>query len=52
MNVPSQNAGNWRWRFKSEMLTEDLASKMALLAEVTDRLPESVPDPDIDEAFA
>src|SRR6516162_7945854 len=52
MNVPSQNAGNWRWRFKSEMLTEDLASKMVLLAEVTDRLPESVPDPDIDEAFA
>jgi 4-alpha-glucanotransferase len=52
MNTPSQNAGNWRWRCRSEMLSEDLASKLALLAEVTDRLPESVPDPDVDEVFA
>jgi len=52
MNVPSQNAGNWRWRCNPEMLTKDLASKLALLAEVTDRLPESVPDPAVDEALA
>jgi 4-alpha-glucanotransferase len=37
MNIPSKPAGNWTWRFQSEVLTPDLAEKLALLTEVTDR---------------
>ena len=43
MNVPSHDRGNWRWRFASEMLHPELAQKLATLAEVSDRLPQSVP---------
>lgn len=43
MNVPSQGVGNWRWRFHSELLTADLAKKLAALVEVSDRLPEPMP---------
>jgi len=43
MNVPSLNGGNWRWRFRPEMLRAELAKKLAVLAEVTDRLPEALP---------
>ncbi len=43
MNVPSLNGGNWRWRYSPEMLRPELAEKLALLAEVTDRLPQPVP---------
>jgi len=39
MNVPSLSGGNWRWRFRAEMLRPELAAKLALLAEVSDRLP-------------
>jgi len=39
MNTPSQNGGNWRWRLQPGALTEELAARLALLAEVTDRLP-------------
>ncbi len=39
MNVPSLSGGNWRWRFGAEMLRPELAAKLALLAEVSDRLP-------------
>ena len=51
MNTPSQHIGNWRWRYRPEMLTDTLAAKLALLSEITDRLPESLPDP-AQEAFA
>ncbi|HYG99869.1 MAG TPA: 4-alpha-glucanotransferase [Terriglobales bacterium] len=37
MNVPSQSDGNWGWRFSPEMLTKELAQKLALIAEVADR---------------
>jgi len=40
MNTPSQNDGNWRWRFERGMLAEQLAEKLAQLAEVTDRVPQ------------
>jgi 4-alpha-glucanotransferase len=40
MNTPSQNDGNWRWRFERGMLAEQLAEKLAHLAEVTDRVPQ------------
>ena len=43
MNVPSVNGGNWRWRFSSEMLRPEFAEKLALMAEVSDRLPKPLP---------
>jgi len=42
MNVPSLSGGNWGWRFPVEMLRPELAAKLALLAEVSDRLPASL----------
>ncbi len=39
MNTPSLHGGNWRWRFDPGRLTSELAAKLALLAEVSDRLP-------------
>jgi 4-alpha-glucanotransferase len=39
MNTPSLHGGNWRWRFDQSSLTNDLAAKLARLAEVSDRLP-------------
>jgi 4-alpha-glucanotransferase len=41
MNTPSLHGGNWKWRFVSEHLTDELTAKLAHLAEVTDRLPQS-----------
>jgi 4-alpha-glucanotransferase len=41
MNTPSQHQGNWNWRFAANALTPELASKLAQLAAVTDRLPEA-----------
>jgi 4-alpha-glucanotransferase len=43
MNIPSQPEGNWRWRFRAEMLRPELAGKLAILAELADRLPQAVP---------
>ncbi|MGA7574718.1 MAG: 4-alpha-glucanotransferase [Terriglobales bacterium] len=43
MNVPSHAEGNWRWRFSAELLRPDLATKLAALAEVSDRLPQPLP---------
>ena len=39
MNTPSHPNGNWRWRFQRGMLKDEIARKLAALAEVTDRLP-------------
>jgi 4-alpha-glucanotransferase len=39
MNTPSLHGGNWRWRCDPVRLTSELAAKLGLLAEVTDRLP-------------
>jgi len=39
MNTPSLHGGNWRWRFEASRLTRELAAKLALLSEVSDRLP-------------
>jgi 4-alpha-glucanotransferase len=52
MNTPSKNAGNWRWRAPGEVLTPELAEKLALLAELTDRLPEPTPAPPPEEFAA
>jgi 4-alpha-glucanotransferase len=39
MNTPSLHGGNWKWRFNQNQLSAELAGKLALLAELTDRLP-------------
>jgi 4-alpha-glucanotransferase len=39
MNTPSQNGGNWRWRFDPQQIKSELAAKLAHLAELSDRLP-------------
>jgi 4-alpha-glucanotransferase len=44
MNTPSLHGGNWRWRHLPGVLEAELASKLAHLAEVTDRLPQLLPD--------
>jgi 4-alpha-glucanotransferase len=37
MNVPSETDGSWTWRLSAGALTSELAEKMAVLVEVTDR---------------
>jgi len=37
MNVPSRPDGNWLWRYELGMLTPELASRLATMAEVADR---------------
>jgi len=37
MNVPSQTVGSWSWRLCRGALTPELANKLALLVEITDR---------------
>jgi len=43
MNTPSLHGGNWRWRCEPGQFTAELTAKLALLAEVTDRLPPPFP---------
>jgi 4-alpha-glucanotransferase len=51
MNIPSQPLGNWRWRVNPGLLTEELAAKLAHLAELTDRVPQPFAAA-ADESFA
>ncbi len=51
MNTPSVHGGNWQWRFQPGVLKPEVAAKLALLAEVTDRLPQPLPAPP-EEEFA
>jgi len=37
MNIPSLADGNWVWRYRPGSLTCELASRLATLAEVSDR---------------
>jgi len=39
MNTPSLYGGNWRWRFAEGQVNGEIASKLALLADLSDRLP-------------
>jgi 4-alpha-glucanotransferase len=43
MNTPSLHGGNWKWRFTHGQFGAELTAKLARLAEVTDRLPQSIP---------
>ncbi|MDP4144054.1 MAG: 4-alpha-glucanotransferase [Bacillota bacterium] len=37
MNTPGTSAGNWRWRFKKEMITEEISEKLIELTTVYGR---------------
>ena len=52
MNTPSLNDGNWRWRLDGNQLKPELAPKLALLAEITDRLPKVFPVSSHEHSFA
>lgn len=52
MNTPSLDGGNWRWRFQENQLNGGHASKLALLAEVSDRLPKPFANHSNDRFFA
>jgi len=45
MNTPSLHGGNWRWRFDESQLKNELSAKLAVLAEVSDRLPKPFTNP-------
>jgi len=45
LNTPSTTDGNYLWRYEPGALKPQLAEKLAHLAEVTDRLPQPVPNP-------
>jgi len=51
MNTPSLHGGNWRWRFDPAQVRPETAEKLAHLAELSDRLPQSPAKP-INENFA
>ncbi|MFZ0733209.1 MAG: 4-alpha-glucanotransferase [Candidatus Sulfotelmatobacter sp.] len=52
MNIPSVDGGNWRWRFEENRLTSELGAKLALLAEVSDRLPKPLASQSGENFFA
>jgi 4-alpha-glucanotransferase len=37
MNLPGRPAGNWRWRFRRDMLKPELASRLKKLVRAYDR---------------
>jgi 4-alpha-glucanotransferase len=39
MNVPSKIGGNWSWRHQPGALRGEIAQRLSLLAEITDRVP-------------
>lgn len=41
MNTPSRSDGNWTWRYQPGLLTEDLAARLRLMTEVSDRVLDS-----------
>ena len=51
MNIPSVDNGNWRWRFDEDWLHPEVASKLKLLVELSDRQPKPVAVPS-DDHFA
>lgn len=39
MNYPSRPSGNWQWRYSSEMLTDEIAHRLAGITELYGRAP-------------
>ena len=37
MNLPGRVSGNWRWRYRREMLTDDLGAKLRSVTKIYDR---------------
>ncbi len=52
LNTPSTHTGNYHWRCNPGALKPELAAKLAVLSEVTDRLPELMPSPRHEEFIA
>ena len=52
MNIPSEPRGNWRWRLEAALLNGEIASKLALLADVSDRLPQPMAVPPVEDFAA
>ena len=40
MNYPGKPSGNWQWRYRSEMLTDDIALWLRDVTELYGRAPE------------
>jgi 4-alpha-glucanotransferase len=41
MNLPGRPSDNWRWRFRADMLTEELLDRLAELTAIYERAPET-----------
>jgi 4-alpha-glucanotransferase len=39
MNRPGISEGNWLWRYRQEMLTDDAAERLRVLSRIFGRLP-------------
>ena len=52
LNTPSTHTGNYHWRYEPGALKVELTAKLAALAEVTDRLPESIVVPAAEKFIA
>jgi 4-alpha-glucanotransferase len=39
MNLPGYPSGNWRWRFRAELLTDNLLDRLARFTELYARAP-------------
>jgi 4-alpha-glucanotransferase len=50
MNTPAVSAGNWSWRAPEACWTEELATRLADLAEVTDRDNDPLGQPEEERA--
>jgi 4-alpha-glucanotransferase len=48
MNTPAVPAGNWSWRAPENCWTDELAERLAAIAEVTDRDNDPLGDPEIE----
>lgn len=45
MNAPGEATGNWEWRYRAEVLTADLAAKLATLTHTYSRAHQKWPSP-------
>jgi 4-alpha-glucanotransferase len=52
LNTPSTHSGNYHWRCQPDALKPELAAKLAAVAEVTDRLPEPISVPPLQDFIA